>query len=360
MRILSNRMSFLVTAGLALLLGDAGRQTLLAQATVTSRPDGSAGQARFQPVTLDAPNYGSPYGGGAYIPGPVGGALSGAADVINSQGKFMVYQQQAFQMREQVRQAKIETRRMNVDEYMYERAVLPTMEDERERVRLESLRRARNNPNPTEIWSGKALNDLLLSIQQQQARRLAGPEVPIDPEILRHINVTSGQNSGSVGMLRDGGKLSWPLALLGENFDAERKTLDQLAAEAVKQIEYGRNVDGETVRGMTSASNKLQKTLKQEVDEISAGDYMKAKRFLNELDGTIAALQDPNVNNYVSRKWSAKGNNVAELVMGMSREGLKFAPAVSGDEPAYNSLHRAMVDYSLPVDQAKRWDTLAK
>ena len=351
----------LPAVGLSLLvLGSvAGRNIAFGQGTATSQPtDTGPAQARFQSVPVAVPAYANPYGG--YYPGAVGGALSGAADVINSQGQFMVQQQQAFKMREQVRQSSIQTRRMHVDEYIYERKTLPTTEDERERIRLENLRRSRNNPTPTEIWSGKALNDLLLGIQQQQSQRQAGPDVPVDPQMMRHINVTSGKTTGSVGLLRDGGRLSWPLALLGENFDSERKGLDQLAVEASRQTAFSSGVDARVIRDMTNASNKIQKQLKTDVEEISAGDYMKAKRFMNEVDGTIAALQDPNIGQYTSGKLAARGNSVAELTMSMSRDGLKFAAALSGDENAYNALHQAMVAYYIPADQSRRWDPEAK
>src|SRR5947209_16438679 len=142
-----------------------------------------------------------------YYPGynydPYGGYLRGAADVINAQGKFLVNTQQAYLTREQVRQARLDSRRRSFDEYLYERERRPTLEDERERARLENVRRSRNDPPITEIWSGKALNDLLLAIQQQQAKGLRGPAVPVDGEILKNINVTSGASSGSLGLLRD-------------------------------------------------------------------------------------------------------------------------------------------------------------
>ncbi len=42
---------------------------------------------------------------------------------------------------------------------------------------------------------------------------------------------------------------------------------------------------------------------------------------------------------------------VAELVQQMTRQGLRFAPAVSGDESYYTVLHRALVDYDNSVSQ---------
>src|SRR5438270_7028523 len=130
----------------------------------------------------------------------------------------MVSQQKAYLMREQLHQNRIVTRRKNVQAYLYERAVLPTLEDERERSRLENLRRSRNDPPPTEIWSGKALNDLLVGIQKMQAQKVQGPDVPLEEDILKHINVAGGQTSASLGLFRDGGKIQWPMAFAGDDF----------------------------------------------------------------------------------------------------------------------------------------------
>jgi hypothetical protein len=172
------------------------------------QPDDSAppARARFQSVPITTPQYST----NAYSsPGYPwnNNALSGAADVISSQGSLMVSQQQAYQMKEKYRQMKIQTRRMNFDEYLYERAMRPTEEDERERQRLEDLRRSRNNPPQTEIVSGIALNRLLIAIQQQQAQGVKGQDVPVDDDTLRHVNFTAGQTSGSIGLLKAGARL---------------------------------------------------------------------------------------------------------------------------------------------------------
>lgn len=312
--------------------------------------------ARFQSIPVGVPAYPSTI----YAPynGVVGGTLSGASDVINAQGQMMVNQQQAYQMKEQYKQQKIVTRRQSLDESLYERAVMPTVEDDRERNRLENLRRARNNPNPTEIWSGTAINNVLLGIQQQIAQNVRTPDVPIPQGVIEHINVTAGQqNNNSLGMLRDGGKLSWPLALQADNFKTDREELDKYSYEAFKQVSGG-PVDFKTINGMTKALDHLTNQLKDHISDMSPNDYVNAKRFLSRMYDTTSALQDPNATNYATRKLSAKGDSVMQFANEMSRQGLKVAPALGGDEPAYNALHRAMVTYL--VYPEKPWDPKAK
>jgi hypothetical protein len=319
-------------------------------------PGQAAGSATFRSVPVAVPTYAAnPYAAQSIYPN----YLSGAADVIDSQGQMMVSQQQAYMMKEQVRSAKIDNRRKALDESLYERAVTPTQEDERERQRIENVRRSRNDPPLTEIWSGQALNNLLLAIQQQLDARVPGPNVPLDPEMLRRINVTSGAGGSSLGLLRDGGRLRWPLALRASDFEAERTTVDESAAKAFKQAEYG-SVDTDTILNMRNGVDKLQRQLRKEVAEITPNDYVASKRFLNELDNTVRGLQDANVANYAKGTWSARGRDVAELVQNMRQQGLKFAPAVQGEETAYTALHGAMVAYYAGPNVARSWDPLAK
>jgi hypothetical protein len=311
--------------------------------------------AQFSQVPMPVPFYPTnPY---VNYNGPIGGYLSGAADVIGAQGQFLTSTQQAYIQREQARQARIDTRRRNFDENLYERAKAPTLEDERERARIEQLRRSRNNPPITEIWSGRALNDLLQGIQQQFARKIDGPNVPLELSVLSHINVTGSQTGGSLGLLRQDGRLDWPFTLRAPQFKADREKLDQLAYKAYKQAATN-SVDFDTIQGMTTAANSMMTQLQRDVNEISANDYIQAKRFLNQLNETITILQSPNVAKYVNQTWSARGNTVGELTREMTNQGLRFAPATVGDQAAYVALHSAMVAFFVPPDTP--WDPLAK
>src|SRR5262249_46478122 len=108
---------------------------------VTSTP---VYQPGFQPPVFATPFYGT----GAYAPfyNPYGGFMSGVADIYSAIGQAMINEQQAGILREQKRQAEIDTRRKNFDEWLYERDRTPTVEDNRERARIEQIRRSRNDP----------------------------------------------------------------------------------------------------------------------------------------------------------------------------------------------------------------------
>jgi hypothetical protein len=311
--------------------------------------------ATFRSVPIASPYYPTSLYGSYY--GPYGGYLAGAANVISSQGQMQVDQQQAVQMLEQTKSMRLDNRRKSVQEYLYERNVMPTAEDERERMRIEQIRHSRNDAAPTEIWSGKALNNLLQAIAQQDAKQIKGPMIPLEESTITHINFTTGASSGSLGLLRDGGKVRFPIALEDGVFDENRKALAEMSLDAYKQAQEGGTVDGRTIRGMSKATDKLRDALRRDVDDLSPNEYIEAKRFLDDMDSTIKALQDPNVGSMATRR--PKGATVGDFTGEMLRQGLKFAPAVSGDEAAYTAMHRAMVAY-YQYDPSRPWDPAAK
>src|SRR5262245_32297913 len=139
-------------------------------------------------------------GNNVFVPDPFSGYLGGAADVIGAQGQYMVQAQQANVIKQQSKSAKLDNQRKAFDQWLYERDRTPTAEDERVRSQMEQLRRTLNDPPVTEIWSAKTLNEILADVQKRQAggTGIRGPDVPLDPDIVSHINVSTGISTASI------------------------------------------------------------------------------------------------------------------------------------------------------------------
>jgi hypothetical protein len=299
---------------------------------------------------LDFSLYNNPYSGYGNWWDPYGGFLRGTADVINAQGKFAQDQQKAVLIREQIKSERIANRRKMVDEYLYERDKLPTLQDERERTMAQELRRSLTDPPVTEIWSAKALNDLLAELQKQSAKGVMttyrGPKEPLDQEQLKLINVTSANRGGNIGLLKNGGRLSWPLALTGPEFKEDRDRLSTMALDAVKEAEFNNRVDAGSLRTMNEDLDRIQKQLSRMVGDVPTAQYIEGKRFLSNLADALKVMGQPDAASYINRKYAAKGKTVPDLVKYMTENGLQFAPAVSGDEAAYVALQRALASYA--------------
>jgi hypothetical protein len=291
---------------------------------------------------------------------PYNGYLRGAADVINAQGRFLVNTQQAYLTREQVRSERVASRRKIFDEYLYEREKTPTAEDERQRHQLEQLNRSRNNPPVTEIWSGKALNDLLADLRKlppskpESGQLVNLQQLPLDEDGLKHVNVTKG--NGNIALLKNEGRLNWPLALSSAEFKEQRERISSLAQAAVRQAEFNSQVDAGTITQLSNDVEALHRQLRKSGGDLPFALYTEAKTFLNNLDDALSALRQRDVGNYFTGKFAIKAKTVPELVEHMAKQGLQFAPATPGDESAYVALHQALANY----DQAAQAQTASR
>jgi hypothetical protein len=330
--------------------------------TQAPAPGGYAGPYAAPTISSSAPlAYPPPYVPAAYGPtapplyniggDPYGGYLQGAASVIGAQGGFMIARQQSNLVRQQVIRAKMDNRRRAIEDYLYERANLPTVEDDRERLNSIFLKRSKSDPPLTEVWNGSSLNALLNNILQNQNRGARGPNVPIDEDVLRNINVSSGKDGANAGVfkpLSEGKPLAWPQGITdlqpADDSNEVRGQIDSLAKTAVKQAIDGR-VDPAVVRELNKNVTRLQDMVLRNVADLPPTEYIDAKRYLNDLSDALKILRSPDAGQYFTTKYVPQGKNVADLVAFMSTKGLQFAPSVSGGESSYLALQRAMAAY---------------
>jgi hypothetical protein len=284
---------------------------------------------------------------------PYSGYLKGTAAVIDAQGRYLVTVEQAYMAKEELKRAKLANKRAALEEWLWERENLPTLEAERARDAQQQLQRAQNDPPPTELWSGQSLNVLLQSAANLPPQG-QGPNIPLDEELLNKINLNTGKGSINFGLLKNEGNLSWPTALLDLKPAGEAQELrDQLqrrAKEALEQAKKG-PVDPNTVKELEKSSERLQKLLLAQVGDLPFADYSESKRYLGQLNDGLRALREPNAGDFANGKFKLKAGSVADLIQHMTKHGLKFAPATPGDESAYGALHRALADYSVAVSK---------
>jgi hypothetical protein len=314
------------------------------QSGVVARPTAPPTSYQPPPVNVNqyAPSY-APYAGVPY-PDPYGGGLTGAANAINAQGEFEKQFQQARLMNQDVERSKIDTKRAKIEEWMWERNNLPTLEQNRERDQYWQLRQTLNDAPPAQIWDGSALNTILTAIQQSLPPGTAGPTVYLTPGLTTKLSLTTGQTGSGVGLLKNGPKLQWPDALQDDAFDKPREDIDKLMKSAYDQVTTGQ-VDFKVIRQIKKDLDQIDSTLKAKIEEMTPNDNIRGKRYVRELRDTVQALQQPDVSSYFAACRPIPASTVGQLVQGMSAKGLTFAPAQAGAEPAYNALYTSMVAY---------------
>jgi hypothetical protein len=272
------------------------------------------------------------------------------AAVTNANAQYQQTIQQARITQQQANQAAYDTRHRALQEWQYEQSLRPRQNDLLEQEQMAALRNARGLASNTEIWSGQTGNTLVRNIQRMQGGGLRGPLVPLDEDLLRHVNLTTGTTTAGPGLFRDGGKLQWPLVLRKRQFADEKAKITELAPLCVKQAMTGEIADG-TLVDLTAAVDTLRLKVDAAINDLTPTEYVQASRYVKELKNTVQSMQDPNVVNQFNGKYAPQGGNVAQLVEQMTRQGLKFAPANPGDEPSYTALYQALLSYDMGLTQ---------
>ncbi len=281
--------------------------------------------------------------------GQSGDQLNGSAAVMNSYGNLTLQQEQARILREQAEQAKLDTKRKKFDLAAYIRANTPTFGQEQQRRKVNLLYRILTNATEAEIASGKAQNVLAPFLKSLADRGIQGPPVELDPDLLQQVNVTSGNNEAGAGVLRPGGHTEWPAALRGPT---QRKVADMIRAVTHEAARGGPDPSlcDELGQGVTQLQDELKKRFY--AGRINGTAYLTGKRFLEGLEGSVNLLQQPGASKFLNGTYAARGRTVQELVRNMSRQGLRFAPASPGSEPAYRALYNALVSYATGAETA--------
>jgi hypothetical protein len=298
--------------------------------------------------TMNLSGYGYSSGYANYYTDPLADTLRGMASVMNAEGTYLAQVQEANLRYEQWQLGRLDTRRKSIEQFLYERALTPTGEDLRERMERYELRIAMNNPPVNEVLSGESLNTIYKDLKLKLVQGATGQTIPLDPDILQQINLTSnsGGNLGVLKHLKDGGSLRWPLALQDEPYQEEVRRLNQRAIEAVKMGELKGLVDAAIIRDMMDGVSQLRAKLRANIKDLTPSQHIEANRFLNHFEGAMKALQQPNVLDSLGQQHVAHGKTVGDLLDFMMHKGLSFAPAISGDEGAYQALHSALVGFA--------------
>jgi len=280
--------------------------------------------------------YATPYSGGA------GGALSGSAQVMQSYGQVINDQEQARVTREKANQAKLDTKKQAFDLMMYEKANTPTYTETLTKDNAQILNRMMNFPLRAEVTEGKSLNIMLPFLQSLSSGGTQGPPVPIAQSIVNQLNL-SGSGQSSVGMLRDGGQVDWPVPLMGKN----QMALDKLLPQAYSAAAAGK-LTPKLMKDVRTEMKTMRETMRTQLqkDEIETASYMQCIEFYNSLESSVNALEKPDARKQLAGAYSPRARNVQELVDFMTDNGLKFAPATSGNENAYQVAQDAFVRYA--------------
>ena len=229
------------------------------------------------------------------------------------------------------------------------RVLQPTAADEQESRREDQVLQAQNDPPSAAVLSGQALNTLLTDLRRLDDKGVALADVELDPAVRERIRVVASGH-GDVGpalLLQD--PLPWPESLRTDDFADGRKRVEARLEIALGQAAKG-PVARDADKALVDAVNQMDQARDAKIrahgdsEAWTASDAIEAATFLAQMKAAAAVLQQPEVGGYLSGAYSAKGKTVRELVRYMASNGLRFAPALGGDEPTYRAVQRALAD----------------
>jgi hypothetical protein len=304
------------------------------------------------------PDYGSTLSTGYSPYAPYvgsGGRLMGAADVIFSEGRFMMDQEQARLLRTKWKAAELDYKKKLFDYNEYVRANTPTFAETREKLDASILRRMQKTASDGEIWSGKSQNILLKDFAKHQGQKVDLPELKLPEDVLRQINVSA--TGASMAALRNGGELNWPLALAELAPTDKKRDMDLQAKELYRQAEQTGKADPATVKDLKTNIRKVRDLLVSKVNDIPTEQYADSKEFLNNIEAAIRAVESGDAASFFEYQKFVRGGNrtVQELIEFMNQRGFSFAPAVSGaDYAAYQALYQALAVSDVAMNEQLR------
>jgi len=288
------------------------------------------------------PYYWNPYNNGY---------MYSDAATLQSIGQLGISQEQARIMRETANQAKLDTRKKLVDTLAYIRANEYTFTKEQADISKRILERLQKTPTQQEVTSGKSLNVLIDDLSKFRKDQLHGPTVTLDEDILKQLIVSSPGPNGNIGLLRDNGRFSFPTVFDDKLFDPKLKKDIELQAQELFQQSLNGKLDKNALKDLQSNLRTLRETLTKNLNQLLGQNYLDGQRFLDDFDSALLALDRgaAPLNYDYQQKFAKGGRTVIEVIEYMTSRGLKFVPATSGDERAYNALQTALAAHSLAV-----------
>jgi hypothetical protein len=155
---------------------------------------------------------------------------------------------------------------------------------------------------------------------------------------------------------RDGAlPLNWPpLLATTPQFQSHLKAMDAAKAKGLAELKAGQGIKPETQAALLAAADQLQhqwERFKAEAFQVKGKStvdcrlYMSAMSFLPALRSGVLRFIEARELSDVEPTATFRGDRIDELLVYMSRQGLRFAPADRNSEYVHDVLYRQSVDY---------------
>jgi hypothetical protein len=202
--------------------------------------------------------------------------------------------------------------------------------------------------NGAEIASGAALNRILAAaIALDRGEKLNSVFLP--PNLLAEIRFAGGDPAEALNLIRAAGHLPFPKAFEAGPMAELKPRIEKDVAAVAAPLLAGKPRDPAAVAALEGTVQKARAAMKPAEKDLDFEGATALRRFVNQLDSTVAALKKADAAALFVPRWATEGTSVAELIRHMAKFKLQFAPAPKGAEESYAALHRGLADYLIAL-----------
>jgi len=209
-----------------------------------------------------------------------------------------------------------------------------------------------------DIASGEALNKVVREIVRAEEKVKKGTKNPsayIPPRLLKDVRFAGSPSADLLDLARLT-PLELPPAFGAAALSAPREELTNAFAAVVEPLRSGKDLDAARVTRLEIARQNLEKAAAPALKDVSSADAAAGRRFLERMDGAIAALKTGNgsLKGLLDPNWDAEGLSGADLVRHMAKYKLQFGPVPRGEEEAYETVYKNLTAYLFVLTQAPK------
>jgi hypothetical protein len=238
---------------------------------------------------------------------------------------------------------------MRWNEYMYEahreatRRMIARRRGESERVnsaRSEILKKLLENPSPTDIDNGNALNAAITQLTDPKISssvfRLA--KAPLEASVIREIPFRNASEAVTIVLSHVKSGTKWPAVLSGERFAEERDSFAEVVNQAEREDEAG-EISPDTLKRAHALVRGLQSKLAKAPLETTDAQQ-EATKFLKTVGGLVRMLERPDTNAAFNQLRTIKSTSLGNLIAFMEVYNLRFGAATTpGQRLIYRQLY---------------------
>jgi hypothetical protein len=198
--------------------------------------------------------------------------------------------------------------------------------------------------NEDQILSGRTMNELATAIRDLEGKGAKATPSLLPADLLSHIAYSPGVPADVVE-LAAAGKLTFPETLAEREWMTLRADLQKAATPVLELASAGKRVPSTAAEKLAAEVKSARKEIAPLLRDVTFLEATELTRFLNRLENLSRLGTDANLNGVYVPAWTTVGAAVNEYVKHLGKYNMTVSQRSTGDDEAYFSLYRAMLDY---------------